>query len=447
MSPTTPKFWRFGLAAAIVALTATAYFTAGSIPPWVQSLFGVVAFLMLAIVASANIKQINWRVVGTCMALQIALALCIQKIPVVYQAFEAVGRFVEKFLTFTDGPSATLFGTVWPFTPLALIILPTVVFIACVFSILFHLRILQGVVWVLAKGMILLMGKRGASGAETLSAVANVFMGQTEAPLIVAPYVSKMTRSELLAIMIGGMATIAGGVMAIYLKMGADAVALLATSVMAAPCGLYVAKILLPETEEPETRGNLKTAEGKPFSNVIDAAASGASEGMKLAINIIAMLIAFVALIAMTDYLLAQFSTHILQMAQPLSLKLIFGQLFSPVAILMGVDVADSTKVGELLGIKLVGNEFLAFQEMTANYKPGTLNGITPRSYALATYALTGFANISSIGIQLGGIGSLPADPEEQKTLRSKLAQLGPRALLGGFLATLINAAIAGVIL
>ena len=356
---------------------------------------------------------------------------------------------MQTFLTFTDPPTATLFGTVWPYKPLALIILPTVVFVACVFTVLFHLRVLQGVVWVLAKGMVLLMGKKGVSGAETLSAVANVFMGQTEAPLIVAPYVSKMTKSELLAIMIGGMATIAGGVMAIYLAMGAAPVALLATSVMAAPCGLYVAKILLPETEEPATRGTLKTAAGDGYANVIDAAAAGASEGMKLAINIIAMLIAFTALIVMADYFLDQLGNlrYVGKHLQGLSLRVIFGEVFAPVAVLMGVEPADVPKVAELLGIKLVGNEFLAFEQMTKNYMPGMEQGISPRSYALATYALTGFANVGSIGIQLGGIGSLPRDPAEQASLRARLAKLGPVALLGGFLATLINAAIAGVIL
>ncbi len=442
----TPPAWRAAAAAAIAGLTAAAYLTAGDVSPRVQSLFGVAAFLLVAVLFSANVRAINWRVVGVGLALQVGLALVIQKVPRVYRAFEAVGDFVQKFLSFTEQPTATLFGTVWPYPPLALIILPTVVFVACVFTVLFHLRILQGVVWVLAKGMVLLMGRRGVSGAETLSAVANVFMGQTEAPLIVAPYVANMTRSELLAIMIGGMATIAGGVMAIYLQMGAAAVALLATSVMAAPCGLYVAKMLIPETEEPATRGTLKTAQEAPYANVIDAAASGASEGMKLAINIIAMLIAFTALIVMFDYFLAQL-VHIDTRLGGISLRSIFGHVFAPVAVLMGVEAADVPKVAELLGIKLVGNEFLAFEQMTKNYQPGMANGISERSYALATYALTGFANIGSIGIQLGGIGSLPRDPADQQKLRARLAKLGPIALLGGFLATLINAAIAGVIL
>ena len=436
----TPLSWRLGIAVVLVGLTTLAYFATEQIPARGRAALGVVAFLALAILCSSDIRRINWRVVATGFLLQIALALLIQKEPHVYAAFKAVGDLVKEFLGFTGEATGTLFGRNWDPLPLALIILPTVVFVACVFTVLFHLRVLPAIVWVLAKGMVLVMGRRGVSGAETLSAVANVFMGQTEAPLIVAPYVSRMTRSELLAIMIGGMSTIAGGVMAVYIQMGADAVAILATSVMAAPCGLYVAKILVPETEEPLTRGELRTSAELPYANVIDAAAGGAAEGMKLAINLIAMLIAFLALIAMVNYLLRQF--------QPgLTLQWVFGQLFAPVAVLLGVDPGDVPKVGELLGIKLVANEFLAFDAMTRMYQPGTAFGMSHRSYSLATYALTGFANISSIGIQLGGIGALPRDPAEQATLRTRLARLGPRALLGGFLATLINAAVAGVIL
>jgi CNT family concentrative nucleoside transporter len=434
----TPLSWRAALAIGIVALAGAAYTM--PLPPQARAALGVLAFLALAVACSSNIRHINWRVVGTGFLLQVGLALLIQKVEPVYQAFQWFGHLVQEFLGFTGPATGQLFGQNWNPMPLALIILPTVIFVACVFTVLFHLRVLQAIVWVLAKGMVLLMGRRGVSGAETLSAVANVFMGQTEAPLIVAPYVSKMTRSELLAIMVGGMATIAGGVMAVYIQIGADAVAILATSVMAAPCGLYVAKILIPETEEPLTRGELKTSAGQPYANVIDAAAGGASEGMKLAINIIAMLIAFLALIQMVNYGLRQIDPT-------LSLQFLFGKLFAPVAVLLGVDNPDAAKVGQLLGIKLVGNEFIAFDEMVRNYKPGMAAGMSERSYSLATYALTGFANIGSVGIQLGGIGSLPRDPAEQATLRARLARLGPRALLGGFLATLINAAVAGVLL
>ena len=311
---------------------------------------------------------------------------------------------------------------------------------ASLFSVLYHLRVLQAVVWVFAKAMVLVMGNKGVSGAESLSAAANVFMGQTEAPLIVKPYVARMTQSELLAIMIGGMATIAGGVMAIYIdimnKAGIPnaAMSILATSVMAAPCGLYISKILYPETEEPETRGDVTISNEKPHANVIDAAAAGASDGMMLAINIVAMLIAFLALIALANACIGYFNAS-------WSLEAFFSYAFAPVAHILGVDTADVPKVAQLLGVKLVGNEFLAFDQMTRLFKPGTETGMSTRSYAIATYALTGFANISSIGIQIGGIGAMA------KERRGDLARLGFRALLGGFLATLVNAAVAGVLM
>jgi CNT family concentrative nucleoside transporter len=269
----------------------------------------------------------------------------------------------------------------------------------------------------------------GTSGAETLSAAANVFMGQTEAPLIVKPYVKDMTDSELLALMVGGMATISGGLMAVYISMGAPPVAILATSVMAAPCGLYLSKLLLPETGEPKTRGDAHTAVENPHRNVIEAAAAGATDGLSLALNVAAMLIAFLALLAMLDYLL--------QLIRPeLALKNIFGTIFTPIAFLMGVDQADLSKVGDLLGLKLVANEFVAYAQLTDNYK-GQLN---PRSVRLVTFALTGFANFASIGIQIGGIGALAP------SRKADLARLGPRALFAGFLTTLVNASIAGVL-
>ncbi len=268
------------------------------------------------------------------------------------------------------------------------------------------------------------------SGAETLSAAANVFMGQTEAPIIVKPYVPAMTQSELLAMMVGGMATISGGVMAVYISLGADPVAILTTSVMAAPCGLYLSKILYPEVEEPATRGDVKIAVEQTHTNVIDAASAGASDGTMLAINVAAMLIAFMAFIAMIDYLLA--------LANPsLSLSRIFGWLFSPVAVLMGVPSNEVGMIGDLLGTKLVANEFVAYVKLTGEYR----DALSPRSYTLATYALTGFANFASIGIQLGGIGGMAP------SRRGDLARLGSRALLAGFIATLINAAIASALI
>lgn len=422
---------------AAVALTLAAYALAGRVPPRAGSALGVVAFFLVVLAASSDIRRVNWRVVGVGFAMQLGLALAVLYVPAVYRAFDATGKFIETLLTFTDQQVLILFGLRKPY-PLAFVIVPTVVFIATVFSVLFHLKILQGGVWALARLMVWLLGSRGVSGAEALSTVANVFMGQTEAPLIVAPYVARMTRSELLAVMIGGMATIAGGVLAVYIGMGVPAVALLTTSVMAGPCTIYVAKMLVPETEEPETRGTLKAAETPGYANVIDAAAAGAGEGMRLGINIVAMLIAFGALILFGNYLLGLVGLPTLQELSALA--------FAPAAVLLGVDAADVPKVAELLGIKLVLNEFVAFDAMTKNFAPGTARAMSERSFQLTTYALTGFANVGSIGIQLGGIGALPRDPEEQRALRGRLARLGPRALLGGFVATLLNAALVGAI-
>lgn len=429
-----------------VAVAATvALYGGATLDARLRSGLGVLAFLSLAAICSTNLRAVNPRVILAGMFLQVLFAVLILRVDEVREFFNAAGEAVSRLISYSRAAAPMLFGPLaegekmdkafGPYTGvgLAIIVTCTVVFMASLFSILYHLRILQVVVWLFAKLMMLLMGRKGVSGAESLSAAANVFMGQTEAPLIVKPYLGKMTRSELLAIMIGGMATIAGGVMAIYIGFGADAKAILATSVMAAPCGLYIAKILVPETEVPVTRGQVKLDEERPHANLIDAATSGASDGMMLALNIIAMLIAFLALIALIN--------GGLQLMDPeWSLERGFAHVFSPVAALVGVDAADVPRVAQLLGIKLVGNEFLAFKSMTDSLKQ-TPGWISERSAILTTYALTGFANIGSIGIQLGGIGALARER------RSDLARLGWRALLGGFLATLINAAIAGLLM
>jgi concentrative nucleoside transporter, CNT family len=447
--PRTPLVWRIGLAAGIVVLTAIAYWGEDRFAPALRSAIGIFAFLAVAFLFSSNVRAVNPRVVLAGIALQLVLAGLVIHAEPVRALFDSAGKLVSLVVGFSQAGAGLLFGPIADKdkmnvtfntksgVPFAIILTTTVIFVSTVFTVLYHLRVLQFVVWVFAKFMVIVMGKRGVSGAESLSAAANVFMGQTEAPLIVKPYIATMTRSELIAIMIGGMATVAGGVMAIYIEMGADARAVLATSVMAAPCGLYIAKILVPETGEPRTRGRVDLADERPHANVVDAAAAGASEGMKLSLNIIAMLLAFLALIAAINFGLKQLHPDI-------TLEAIFAKLFSPVAVLMGVTPGDVPKVAELLGIKLVANEFLAFQHLTAAYwNPATeqVVNMSPRSYALATFALTGFANISSIGIQLGGIGALA--PER----RSELARLGLKALLGGFLATLINASVAGLVM
>jgi len=256
-------------------------------------------------------------------------------------------------------------------------------------------------------------------------------MGQTEAPLIVKPFVPKMTRSELLALMASGMAHISGGMMAVYISYGADPVAILCTCVMACPCSLYLTKLVLPEMEKPETFGVVPIHVEKVHANAIDAAASGVKDGLFLALNVAAMLIAFLAFIALFNAIIGAFRPG-------LTLEEIFGHVFSPVAYLMGVDPADTDKVGSLLGIKLAANEHVAYLSLTKNAEYA---GLSPRSKLLAVYALTGFANFSSIGIQLGGIGALAPDR------RADLARLGMRALFVGFLATVINATVAGLIM
>lgn len=444
MSPRIP------IALALAAVLAFVSFAPDALDPRARALLGVPFFVGVALLFSTNLRAINWRTVFTGFLLQLLLAVLILKVPAVYDGFRAVGDAIQKFIDFTDEGARFVFGSLADASkPTGFIFafkaLPAVVFVSSFFTVLYFLGVLQFVVTLFARLMVKVMG---TSGAETLSGVANVFMGQTEAPLIVKPYVARMTKSELLALMVGGMATISGGVMVAYvgmlnsIGMAEQATAILATSVMAAPCGLYVAKILLPETETPETRGVVKTPVERVHANVFDAAADGASEGMKLVLNIAAMLIAFIAFIALFNHLLGKLDAalHLQQQfswGQPLSLQMIFAWLFSPVASLMGVPGADVSKVGELLGTKLVLNEFVAYTVLSEKFK----GSMDPRSVALAAYALTGFANFASIGIQLGGIGAMAP------TRRADLAQLGLRALLGGFLATLINAAVAGVLM
>jgi CNT family concentrative nucleoside transporter len=443
----------------VVLLGLTAFVLRDVLGPQGQSALGVLCFLGIPAALSANLRAVNWRTIGWGIALQVALALLILKVEVFgrrpgYELFQGIAAIVTQFLRFTDAGSQFVFGSLadpeavrkaFPDGKFlfAFSALPTVVFVSCFFTVLYHLRVLQFVVRLMARVMMYFMH---TSGAETLSAAANVFMGQTEAPLIVKPYVERMTPSELLALMVGGMATISGGVMAVYIGMGADPVAILATSVMAAPCGLYLAKLLLPETETPQTSGVVQAApEEPPHANVIDAAAAGASDGMKLALNIAAMLIAFLALIAMVNFALGQLSGGINSLLEQhgrearvaLSLEAVFSRVFAPIAVLMGVDPNDVPFVADLLGTKLVANEFVAYVDLTSKYR----TVLSPRSYTLATYALTGFANIASIGIQLGGIGALAP------SRRGDLARLGPRALLIGFLTTLLNASLAGLLL
>lgn len=432
---------RIAIAVAVVIGTSVVAFQ-GLLAADVRGALGIVCFVAVIAACSKDLRLVNWRTVLWGMALQIGLALFILKLRIGdwrpgYALFAWISSGAEQFLRFTTVGAEFVFGGLANQEVMSKIFpggfvfafmgLPAIIFVGACFSVLYHLGVLQFVVTIVARVMMKLMR---TSGAETLSGVAEVFLGHTEAPLIVKPYVPRMTDSELLAIMTCGLATISGGMMTVYIALGADPVAILTTSVMAAPCGLYLAKILLPETAEPETLGRATTAVERPYANVVDALAGGASEGTRLAINVGAMLIAFLSMLALINYILGAMYTG-------LSLSSIFAWVLAPAAALMGVPTADVPEVADLLGTKLVANEFVSYIKLTTEYR----DTITPESYTLATYALTGFANIGSIGILLGGLGAMA--PER----RGDLARLSGRALLAGFLATMINASIASLLL
>jgi concentrative nucleoside transporter, CNT family len=425
-----------------VVFAAAAYLLRDILPPSGRGALGIVCFIAVVAACSSNLRAVNWRTVGWGLALQVGLALFILKFRIGgvrpgYAVFAWLAAVVSKFLEFTNAGAQFVFGGLADQTVMsklfpggfvfAFVGLPTIIFVSSFFTVLYYFGILQFVVRLMARAMMALMQ---TSGAETLSAAANVFMGQTEAPLIVKPYVARMTQSEMLTIMVGGLATISGGMMAVYIGLGADPVAILTTSVMAAPAGIYLSKILLPETEAPETRGQVRTAVERIHANAVDAAAAGAADGTMLAINVAAMLIAFIAFLALFDYVLGAIHPG-------LSLAAIFARVFAPAAVLMGVPMHDVPAVADLLGTKLVANEFVAYLKLTSQYK----TAISPQAYSLSTYALTGFANFGSIGILLGGIGGMAP------TRRGDIARLGGRALLAGFIATLINASIASMML
>jgi CNT family concentrative nucleoside transporter len=429
----TPFAWRIGLGLAVVALAGTAYLLAEPLGPRGRAAVGVFCFVGVVALCSTNLRAVNWRTLGSGVLLQLLLAAFVILTPAGRQFFEGAAAAVTTFLGFTDEGARFVFGklaTREGGAPFAFLVLPKIIFLSAVFTVLYYFGILQFVVALFARVMMHLMG---TSGAETLSVTANVVMGQTEAPLMVRPYIPRMTQSELLALMVGGMAHISGSLVAAYIDMGADPVALLATSVMASPCTLYLTKLMMPELGQPETLGTVKTVVERQHANVIDAAAAGASDGMRLALNIAAMLIAFLAFIALGNFLLGYIEVD----GEPLSLQRVFSFVFAPAAFLMGVDLQDVPGVADLLGTKLVANEFVAYVELDRHYR----TALSPRSLSLATYALTGFANFASIGIQLGGIGGMA--PER----RADIARLGGRALLTGFIVTLVNASIAGMFL
>jgi CNT family concentrative nucleoside transporter len=370
------------------------------------------------------------------------------------EAFNAIGQVFVRVLSFVNEGSTFIFGSLMDVKTFGFIfafqVLPTIIFFASLMGVLYHLGVMQAIVRGMAWAITKLMR---VSGAETTSVCASVFIGQTEAPLTVRPYISRMTESELITMMIGGMAHIAGGVLAAYVGMlgGGDpaqqafyAKHLLAASIMAAPATLVLAKILIPETGDPLTRGTVKMEVEKTASNVIDAAAGGAADGLRLALNIAAMLLAFIALIALINWpltWLGDVTGLSAWLGKPTDLAGILGYLLSPIAWVIGVPWSDANVVGSLIGQKIVLNEFVAYLQL-ADIVNGKVAGValSEKGTLIATYALCGFANFSSIAIQIGGIGGLA--PER----RGDLARFGLRAVLGGSLATLMTATIAGVL-
>ena len=390
---------------------------------------GLAALLGIAWAVSTDRRRFPWRIVLWSLALQAVFALIVLRSPWGTAALSAVADAVDLALRQANAGIELVFGPLADRERFGVILavsaLPTIVYVASVFSVLYHLGLLQravaGMAWLMRRTM-------GTSGAETLASAANVFMGQTEAPLIVAPYLERMTRSELHAVMVAGMATVSGGMLAAFIALGVDARFLLAASLVNAPAALMLAKIIVPESGTPETTGRAAEVSGEREVNVIGAAASGASAGMKLVLNVVAMLIAFLSLVALVDLPLG---------AVGLSLSEILGWVFTPVAFLVGVPAAEAATVGALLGKKLILNEFVAYLDLAALRAEGALS---LKSEVIATFALCGFANLSSIGIQIGGIGAIAPGRKRD------LARLGLRALVGGTLATLVSATIAGML-
>tara|TARA_Y100001960_G_C14720229_1_gene852005 strand:+ start:250 stop:1467 length:1218 start_codon:yes stop_codon:yes gene_type:complete len=398
--------------------------------------FGIFILLAIAMAMSNNRVAISWRLVFWGLSLQLTFAIIILKTPIGIPFFGAIDIFVKNLLSFSDAGSDFLFKSFGqniveaPLMNFAFRILPTLIFFSSLINVLYHLGVMQFLVKNTAK---IMQKTMGTSGSETLCISGNIFVGQTEAPLLVQPFVSKMTNSELTAVMIGGFATVAGGVMAMYVSMlgNIDGIAghLLAASIMSAPAALVVAKIIYPETEESQTKGDLTISIKNDDDNIMEALSTGATNGMKLAANVAAMLIAFVATIAMVNAVLSLFG---------LSLEQILGWIFSPLAWVMGVPWQEAYVVGSLMGKKLVLTELIAFGDLSTLISD---NVLSERSAIISSYALCGFANFASIGIQLGGIGGIA--PERRKDI----AQLGLKTMFGGAIASWLTATIAGLLI
>jgi len=417
------------------------------------SLLGWFTMIAVAWAISYNRKLFPWRTVVWGVGLQFTLALLILKTPWGDALFIFAGKVIQKLILFSNVGCKFVFGPLADEDLLtekfgagnavifAILVTGTIIIVACISSLLYHWGILQRVVRAVAWVMRLVMR---TSGSETLSACANIVMGQTEAPLMIRPYIPRLTLSELMTFMVCGMAHIAGGVAAVYADMGMragypnTAGHLLTASVLNCPAALMIAKILLPETQKSETAASMPASVPRTTANSIDAICRGASDGFHLSLNVIAMLIGFIAMIALANYVIQYPQAHLFRMAHPATLQNIFGWVNAPFAWLMGVPMKDCVAVGQILGERVVLNEFVGYLDLTAHARDLALD---PRSFTIATYALCGFANFSSIAIQVGGIGSLA--PER----RSEMAKLGLRAMLGGLLAAYMTASLAGFLL
>ena len=408
-----------------------------------RSLLGVVAFVGLCVFLSNSRSDINWRTVIWGLGLQFFLGVLILKTDAGQKLTLAAKDVFQGILDYSKEGTGMVFGTLPDVEgagfQLWIVLLGTIIFVSAVMAVLYHLGVLQFVVWCIARVMQKTMG---TSGPESLAAAANIFAGQTEAPLVIRPYLKKMTDSEVMALMTGGMATVAGSVFAAYVGMGIDAGHLLAASFMSAPAALLIGKVLIPEKGGQGDTSAAKLEIHRTDSNVLDAACQGTSEGLMLALNVMAMLIAFVAMVALVNGALGYVSKEVYEALgyekfEPLSLQVLFSYLFWPFAWLLGVDQQDVSKVAALIGTKTVLNEFMAFLELSGERG----SGLTERSKILTTYALCGFANFASVAIQIGGISTL------EPGLRPRLAAMGLKALLGGTLAALMTGCVVGVLL
>lgn len=406
-------------------------------------LLGIVLILGVAFLMSNNRKAINYRTVGVGLLLQVILAVFILKTDVGQSLFQWLGDSINTLLGQADKGALFVFGSLVDRNLMAKAfgpgneyifffkVVPTIIFVAVLVNMFYHLGVLQRIVSTMGRGVHWLMG---VSGAEALSNVASTFVGQVEAQIMIKPYLKNMTNSELMASMTGSFACIAGGVMAVYISLGVPAAYLLAASLMAAPGALVISKIIFPETEKSETEGEVRLSIQKTHANLVDAIAAGASEGLKVGLNVIAMLIGFIALIALVDLGLGQLG-GLINMPS-LSMNLILGKVFSVFAFAMGVPAVDIEVAGALMGKKMVVNEFVAYLDMVK-----IKDTLSPKTIAITSFALCGFANFSSVAIQIGGIGELAP------SRRSDLAKLGFKALIAGTLASYLSATLAGLLL